>query len=45
MISKRFRLFENREVYLTTYIHENIGTYGTENGRPAIITSNWLKSL
>lgn len=37
MISKRIRLFENKEVYLTTYIHENIGTYGTENGRPAII--------
>lgn len=37
MIHKRIKLFENKEVYLTTYIHDNFGAYGTENGRGAII--------
>lgn len=37
MINKKIRLFENKEVYLTTYIHDDIGTLGTEKGRGAII--------
>lgn len=37
MIHKRIKLFEDKEVYLTTYIHDNFGAYGTENGRGAII--------
>lgn len=37
MIHKRIKLFEDKEVFLSTYIHDDIGTYGTENGRGAII--------
>ena len=37
MIHKRIKLFEDKEVYLTTYIHDDFGAYGTENGRGAII--------
>lgn len=37
MLHQRIKLFENKEVYLTTYVHENIKTYGTDAGRPAII--------
>ena len=32
MIHKRIKLFEDKEVYLITYIHDNFGAYGTENG-------------
>lgn len=37
MLHEKIRLFPDKPVYLTTYIHEDIGTYGTGNGRPAII--------
>lgn len=37
MLNQRIKLFPDREVYLTTYIHDHIGTYGTGQGRPAII--------
>ncbi len=37
MIHERIRLFEDKEVYLTTYVHDAIKTCGSEGGRPAII--------
>ncbi len=37
MIHEKLALFENKPVTLTTYIHDEFGAYGTENGRPAII--------
>ena len=37
MINERIKLFEDKNVYLTTYVHDRIKTYGTGEGRPAII--------
>lgn len=37
MIHERIPLFPDRNVTLTTYIHDEFGAYGTEGGRPAII--------
>lgn len=37
MINQVIPLSEDGRVSLTTYIHDDIGAYGTEDGRPAII--------
>lgn len=37
MIHERIKLFDEKDVFLTTYVHDSIGAYCERDGRPALI--------